>query len=217
MNAYSNPAIYGDLRSRQEAFDRQAMNDVRNSTIRGTRFRKTGFNTPFQPSNTCSTEQHSVSTKLNQNCPPILLNLRITLFALQVLNNTTTLLSGTTTSMRDFLTRLRGRAPLVAGVVHIHRVCRAKRHESPLSWFFAAQQPPPSRGVLQASPDHHGAGSDVTNLCKDEIYLLSPNTVGLFRVARCLSTHHLDHLAGSVTGTRCGLFRRKFAGGAGDP
>jgi hypothetical protein len=47
MNAYSNPAIYGDLRSRQEAFDRQAMNDVRNSTIRGTRFRKTGFNTPF--------------------------------------------------------------------------------------------------------------------------------------------------------------------------
>jgi hypothetical protein len=28
-------------------------------------------------------------------------------------------------------------------------------------------------------------GSDVTNLCKDEIYLLSPNTEGLFLVARC--------------------------------
>jgi hypothetical protein len=28
-------------------------------------------------------------------------------------------------------------------------------------------------------------GSDVTNLCKDEIYLLSPNTDGLFLVARC--------------------------------
>jgi hypothetical protein len=74
LNAYSNPAIYGDLRPRQEAFDRQAMNDVRNPTIGGTAFRKIGFNTSFQPSNIWF-QPSSTKTVL-----PILLNLRITLF-----------------------------------------------------------------------------------------------------------------------------------------
>jgi hypothetical protein len=37
----------------------------------------------------------------------------------------------------------------------------------------------------QLQPDQYGIGCDVTNLCKDEIYLLSPNTLGLFVVARC--------------------------------
>ena len=51
--------------------------------------------------------------------------------------------------------------------------------------FPRRNNPKPNRNVLQVNPDHYGMGSDVTNLCKDEIYLLSPNTDGLFLVARC--------------------------------
>ena len=34
-------------------------------------------------------------------------------------------------------------------------------------------------------PHQYGIDSHVTNLCKDEIYLLGPNTVGLFALAGC--------------------------------
>ena len=53
---------------------------------------------------------------------------------------------------------------------------------------FAAQQRQiweADHRAVQLRPDQYGIESHVTNLCKDEIYLLSPNAVGLFSVVRC--------------------------------
>ncbi len=110
---------------------------------------------------------------------------RIAFFAIQLLNHTTTILSGTTTLMRDFLPRRRGR-PAVMGDFTPKGCVQPKYPKIPSGGFFAAQQPPcKPRCATSVNRDHCGAGSDVTNLCKDEIYLLGPNTVGLFVVARC--------------------------------
>ena len=44
---------------------------------------------------------------------------------------------------------------------------------------------PEGQGKRRLHPHQYGIDSDVTNLCKDEIYLLSPNTAGLFVLAGC--------------------------------
>ena len=87
--------------------------------------------------------QDFVSTK---DVSPILRNLRIMrirkscFLAVQVLSDTTTMLSGTTTLMRDFLTRFAW--PLTGNGSFTPKGCvRPKCRKSPFGRFFAAQQP----------------------------------------------------------------------------
>ena len=129
MNSNPNRGIYGDLHVRQEAYDRQTRNDVRNSTISGTTVRKIGFitsNISSQPSST-KTAFHGDSL------------VRGGMFSSWILNHTTTLLNGTTTLMRDFLPRWQ--VARLAGVgLSTIKGCKRSKAER-LCRSFAVQQP----------------------------------------------------------------------------